>query len=334
MRVLVTGGLGYIGSHTAVELLNKDYEVTIVDNLSNSDIKTKEHIENITNKKFLFFNGDAGDKEFMEGVLKEKEYFGIIHMAAFKSVPESINNPVKYYKNNMDSFITTLSSGIENGVKKFIFSSSATVYGNGKAPFKEEDPHREVLSPYGHCKVLGEDLMRTIGNIKNDVSLISLRYFNPIGSHESGLIGDTLKGNPTNIMPYLLNVALKKTPFLTIYGTDYDTEDKTAVRDFIHVEDVALGHIKALESSIKGFDAINLGTGKGVSVLQLVDAFIKINKVQLPIKYGLRRPKDVAISYAKVDKAKEKLNWEAKKNLEDMVKDSWNFAKNQSCLNL
>ncbi len=327
MNVLVTGGLGFIGSHTCVELLNANYDVVIVDNLSNSSIDALEKIEEITSKKPKFYEYDVCDKEKIEEIFKENKIDAVIHFAGYKAVGESVSEPLKYYRNNLDSTLTLLEVMKEANCHNFVFSSSATVYGTPKElPIKEDFP-LSTTNPYGTTKLMIERILQDVSYADKDLSIIVLRYFNPIGAHKTGLLGEKPNGIPNNLMPYIVRVADKELPILSVFGDDYDTPDGTGVRDYIHVVDLAKGHLKALEKVVnfKGIDYYNLGTGKGYSVLDLVKTFEKVNNVKVPYKIVERRPGDIAACYADPTKAYEELGFKAEYGIEDMCKDSYNF---------
>ena len=327
MKILVTGGLGYIGSHTTVELLNSGYEVIVVDNLYNSQEDVKEKIEKITNKSFDFVCGDLCDKKVIEDIFKNNEIDAVIHFAGYKAVGESVQKPLMYYHNNLLSTINLLEVMQEYGCKRIVFSSSATVYGNPlKLPIKEDFP-LSTTNPYGSTKLMIEDILRDLYTSDNDWSIAILRYFNPVGAHESGLIGENPNGIPNNLMPYIVKVANKELECLNVFGNDYDTVDGTGVRDYIHVVDLSLGHIKAIEYILKnkGVDEYNLGTGNGFSVLELVNAFEEVNNLKVNYKIVGRRAGDIDACYADSTKAKQKLGWEAKKGIAKMCEDSYNY---------
>ena len=325
MMVLITGGLGYIGSHTVVELLNNNHSVVIIDNLYNSQLSTKSKIEEITNKKVEFYNIDATNFIDVSNLCNQYKFDGIIHFAGYKAVGESVEKPLMYYHNNLLSTINLARVALEHKIPKFIFSSSATVYGDGSSPFAETMPLLERTNPYGETKAMSERILVDTAKANKDLSVTLLRYFNPIGAHESDLIGEVPSGIPNNLMPYITQVAKGLREKLYIYGNDYDTIDGTGVRDYIHVVDLAKGHLAALESKKEGINIYNLGTGKGTSVLELVNEFMKVNKINIPYEITDRRPGDIAVSFASVYKAKKELNWEAKLTIEDMVRDAWNF---------
>ncbi len=330
MKILVTGGTGYIGSHTVVELLDSGYDVVVIDNLSNSKIEVVDKIKKITNKDFKFYEGDCCNKEFLINIFKENEIDAVIHFAGYKAVGESVALPLKYYRNNLDSTITLLEVMNEFNCKKIAFSSSATVYGKPNSlPIREDFP-LSTTNPYGSTKLMIEDILRDLYVSDNNWSIAILRYFNPIGAHKSGLIGENPNDIPNNLMPYIVKVATHELDILNVFGNDYDTKDGTGVRDYIHVVDLAKGHIKAIEKVLKdtGVDAYNLGTGNGYSVLELVNTFMEVNKVDVNYKITDRRPGDIDACYADPSYAKEKLDWEAKLGINEMCKDAYNFVKN------
>ena len=330
MSVLITGGTGYIGSHTVVEFLNNDYDVVIMDNLSNSKKEALNRIEKITGKKPKFYEVDLLDKEGMKKIFQENKIDSVIHFAGLKAVGESVEKPLLYYKNNITGTVNLLEVMEEYDVKKIVFSSSATVYGySTDVPFNENTP-LSATNPYGRTKLMIEEILRDIYTSDNKWGIALLRYFNPIGAHESGLIGEDPNGKPNNLMPYITQVAIGKRDKLSVFGDDYDTPDGTGVRDYIHVVDLAKGHLKALEKIMKEnlAEAYNLGTGKGYSVLDLVKTFQKVNEVDIPYEITDRRPGDIATCYADPEKAKRELNWKAEKGIEEMCRDSWNWQKN------
>ncbi|MGQ7372672.1 UDP-glucose 4-epimerase GalE [Streptococcus suis] len=327
MSILVTGGAGYIGSHTVVELLKLGKEVVIVDNLSNSSILVLDRIETITGKRPTFYELDVANKVALREVFEKETIEAAIHFAGYKAVGESVEKPVMYYENNIMSTLALVEVMAEFGVKKIVFSSSATVYGlNNPSPLVETMP-TSATNPYGYTKVMLEQILRDVEVADKEWSIALLRYFNPIGAHESGLIGEDPAGIPNNLMPFVAQVAVGKRPELSVFGNDYDTVDGTGVRDYIHVIDLALGHIKALEkiSTTEGVHTYNLGSGQGTSVLELVQAFEKVNGVPVPYKIVDRRPGDVATCYANADKALAELNWKTEKTIEDMCRDTWNW---------
>lgn len=329
MKILVTGGTGFIGSHTCVELLDAGYDVVIIDNLSNSKKEVVGYIENITNKKVSFYENDVCDKEALRNIFKEHKIDAIIHFAGYKAVGESVSKPLMYYRNNLDSTLSLLEVANEFGVKKIAFSSSATVYGKPKSlPIKENFP-LSTTNPYGTTKLIIEGILRDLYKADNEWSIAILRYFNPIGAHESGFLGENPNGIPNNLMPYIIKVATHELECLGIFGNDYDTHDGTGVRDYIHVVDLAKGHVKAIEKVLNstGCDAYNLGTGKGYSVLDLVNTFMKVNNVDVKYAIKERRPGDIDACYADPSYAYEKLGWKAEKSVEQMCKDAYHFVK-------
>lgn len=332
MKILVTGGTGYIGSHTVVELLNNDYEVVIIDNLSNSKREVVDKIKEITSKDVVFYEGDVCDKSLLEKIFNDNKIEAVIHFAGYKAVGESVKVPLKYYRNNIDSTLTLCEVMNEYNVKNIVFSSSATVYGTPKSlPIKEDFDVNHATNPYGETKIIIERILNDLYVSDNSWNIALLRYFNPIGAHSSGLIGENPNDIPNNLMPYIVKVATRELKELSVFGNDYDTIDGTGVRDYIHVVDLAQGHIKALKWVLdnNGIDAFNLGTGNGYSVLELVNAFKKYNKVDVPYKIVGRRDGDIASCYANASKAKEVLDWSCKKDIVDMVKDSYNFVNNK-----
>ncbi|XLP21797.1 UDP-glucose 4-epimerase GalE [Bacillus toyonensis] len=330
MAILITGGAGYIGSHTCIELLNNNYKIIVVDNLSNSSIESLNRVKEITGKQFKFYNESVLNREKMNEVFLENNIEAVIHFAGFKAVGESTTIPLTYYYNNIISTIILCDVMQKHNVKKFIFSSSATVYGIPKtSPITEEFP-LSVTNPYGQTKLMIEQIMRDVAKADGEWSIALLRYFNPFGAHQSGRIGENPNGIPNNLMPYVTQVAIGKLRELNIFGNDYPTKDGTGVRDYIHVVDLAKGHVKALKKVLEttGIDAYNLGTGKGYSVLEMVNAFEKVSGKKIPYKITGRRPGDVAICFADVSKAKRELGWEAEYGLEEMCLDSWRWQVN------
>lgn len=327
MSILVTGGAGYIGSHTVVELLAAGYDVIIVDDFSNSSPEVLKRLATITGKEIPFYQGSILDKTFLDKVFKENKIEAVIHFAAFKAVGESVEKPLVYYHNNITGTITLLEVMTDNDVKNIVFSSSATVYGmNNVSPLTEDLP-TSATNPYGYTKVMMEQILNDVAHANPDWSVTNLRYFNPIGAHESGMIGEAPNGIPNNLMPYITQVAVGKLKELNVFGDDYDTHDGTGVRDYIHVVDLAKGHVKAVKNNLanKGARVYNLGTGHGYSVLDLVKAFEKANGVTIPYVIKPRRAGDIATCYADPSKAKRELGWEAQKTLTDMVRDSWKW---------
>ena len=331
MSVLVTGGAGYIGSHTVVELLNENKEVIVVDNFSNSKPEMLDKIKKITNKDFKFYELDYSNKEKMDKVFAENKIDSVIHFAGYKAVGESVEKPIEYYTNNVSGTLNLLDVMRKHNVKTIIFSSSATVYGDPEVvPLTEMCKIGGTTNPYGSSKLFIEQILKDVYKSDNTWDVCILRYFNPIGSHESGIIGEEPQGRPNNLMPYIVRVASGELEELSIFGNDYNTPDGTGVRDYIHVVDLAKGHIKALEKLKKeksGIYIYNLGTGKGYSVLDMVHAFEKTSGQKIKYKITERRAGDIATCYADATKAKEELNWVAEKTLEDMCRDSWNYIK-------
>lgn len=329
MAILVTGGAGYIGSHTTVQLLEEGYEVVILDNFINSKPESLKRIKKITGKDFKFYEADLLDKEQVDKIFQENDITAVIHFAGLKAVGESVQKPLWYYHNNITGTLNLCDVMQKHNVKKLVFSSSATVYGSPKSvPIREDFP-LSTTNPYGSTKLMIENILRDLYVADNDWSIALLRYFNPIGAHESGLIGEDPNGIPNNLMPYVAQVAAGKLEILSVFGNDYDTKDGTGVRDYIHVVDLAAGHLKALErvNNTKGADCYNLGTGNGYSVLELVNAFMKVNGVEVKYKIAPRRPGDIAECYADPAKAKNLLGWEAKLGIEQMCRDSWHFMQ-------
>jgi len=327
MAILITGGAGYIGSHTCVELLNSNSEVIVVDNLSNSKKESLNRVEQITNKRVKFYEIDILDKKALDLVFKSNDIEAVIHFAGLKAVGESVEKPLLYYQNNITGTLVLLEVMKKHNVKNIVFSSSATVYGmNNVSPLTEDLP-LSTTNPYGTTKMYIEQIIRDTYQADNEWSGTLLRYFNPIGAHESGLIGEDPNGIPNNLMPYITQVAIGKRDKLSVFGNDYDTHDGTGVRDYIHVVDLARGHLKALDFTLrnKTIEAINLGTGKGYSVLDMVEAFRTANTAELPYEIVDRRPGDIGTCFADTLKAKEMLNWETEKNLEEMCRDSWKW---------
>lgn len=330
MQILLTGGAGYIGSHTCVELIKENYDVVIADNLSNSNIEVLNRIKSITGKDVKFYEVDMLDRDGLRRVFSENSIEVVIHFAGLKAVGESVQAPLKYYENNISGTVTLCEVMNEFNCKKIVFSSSATVYGvSDKMPITEDMP-LGAINPYGRTKLYIENILRDLCVSDNDWSVSLLRYFNPIGAHESGLIGEDPKGLPNNLMPYITQVAVGRLERLNVFGDDYNTVDGTGVRDYIHVVDLARGHVKAIDwvCSNNGCDAFNLGTGKGTSVLELVNAFIKTTGVDVPYKIVGRRAGDPAKVYADATKAKNILNWQAKYNVERMCADGWRWQSN------
>lgn len=333
MAILLPGGAGFIGSHTAVELLQAGKEIIIIDNFSNSKPEVLESIKTITGKTFKFYPLDYLDRESLEKVFEENEIEAVMNFAGYKAVGESVQKPIDYYTNNISGALVLLDTMRKYGCKKFIFSSSATVYGDPETiPITEECKTGGTTNPYGTTKLFIEQILKDIYASDSTWDICILRYFNPIGAHESGLIGEAPQGIPNNLMPYIVRVANGTLPQLSVFGNDYDTPDGTGVRDYIHVVDLAKGHVLALnklEKEQQGLFIYNLGTGTGYSVLDMVKAFEQATGQKVPYQIAPRRPGDIATCYADPKKAKEELGWEANKTLADMCKDSWNFIISQ-----
>lgn len=328
MKILVTGGTGYIGSHTVVELLKEGHEVVIVDNLYNSKLDVVDKIESITHKKPTFYNVDCCDYNKMEEVFKEHKFDGAIHFAGYKAVGESVEKPMEYYENNILSTLVLTQLLRKYDCKNIIFSSSATVYGNPKeVPIKEDFPLGPTTNPYGSTKLMIEGILKDIYTSDHDWNIVLLRYFNPIGAHESGLLGEDPNGIPNNLVPYISKVAIGELEKVGVFGDDYDTPDGTGVRDYIHVVDLALGHVKALKKidGQHGVSIYNLGTGIGYSVIDIIKAYGKANNLEIPYHILPRRAGDIATCYADASKADKELGWKVTKTLEDMCKDSYQF---------
>ncbi|SEM66150.1 UDP-galactose 4-epimerase [Mesobacillus persicus] len=329
MAILVTGGAGYIGSHTSVELLNNGEEILIVDNFSNSKPEVLNRIKEITGRDFRFYEVDLLDKQALQRVFTENKVEAVIHFAGLKAVGESVSIPLRYYHNNITSTLNLCEVMDHYGVKNLVFSSSATVYGMPERMPITEDMPLSATNPYGRSKLMIEEILQDLSVSDNNWSIALLRYFNPIGAHESGRIGEDPSGTPNNLMPYVTQVAIGKLKELKVFGSDYPTVDGTGVRDYIHVVDLAKGHLKALEKVIKsnGIEAYNLGTGNGYSVLEIVSALEKVSDKSIPYKLVDRRPGDIAVCFADPSKAMKELDWVAVKQIEDMCKDAWNWQK-------
>jgi UDP-glucose 4-epimerase len=329
MSILITGGAGYIGSHTCTELLNAGYEIVVVDNFSNSKPEALKRVSEITGKYFRTYCLDVQNRKGMEEVFRDNRIEAVIHFAGLKAVGESVHLPLTYYENNINSTVTLCEVMKKFEVKKLVFSSSATVYGAAdKVPINEETDLR-AMNPYGRTKQMIEEVLSDLYESDTEWSIAKLRYFNPAGAHESGRIGEDPNGIPNNLMPYISQVAIGKLESLYVYGNDYPTIDGTGVRDYIHVVDLAKGHVKALEKILRasGIGAYNLGTGRGYSVLEVIEAFEKASGMKVPYSIVSRRPGDVATCYADVSKAKEQLQWEAKKGIDEMCRDSWRWQQ-------
>ena len=333
MAILLTGGAGFIGSHTALALLDADVDIIIVDNFCNSSLKVLDRLVAITDKHPSLIRADCCDRAAMNQLFRDFDISAVIHFAGLKAVGESVGKPLLYYRNNLDSTLSILEAMRAHGCHRFVFSSSATVYGDQPAPLLETMPAGGCSNPYGWTKFMIEEILKSACQADPELSVVLLRYFNPIGAHPSGLIGENPNGIPNNLMPYITQVAIGRREKLTVFGNDYDTPDGTGVRDYIHVVDLAEGHLCALRyaQSHTGCEIFNLGTGHGVSVLELVNTFSSVNHIPVPYEIGPRRAGDLATVYADVTKAKTVLGWEAKKTLADMCRDSWNWqTKNPS----
>ncbi len=331
MAVLVTGGCGFIGSHTCVELLNAGYEAVVLDNLSNSSEKALERVESITGKKITFYKGDIRDREILQEIFDKEEIDSCIHFAGLKAVGESVQKPWEYYNNNISGTLTLVDVMRKNGCKNIIFSSSSTVYGTPEhVPVTEQTPKGTCTNPYGWTKWMLEQILSDLHTADKEWNVILLRYFNPIGAHKSGTMGEDPNGIPNNLMPYITQVAVGKLPELGVFGNDYDTPDGTGVRDYIHVVDLAEGHVKALKKIEEkaGLKIYNLGTGIGYSVLDIVKNFEEANGVKIPYVIKPRREGDIAENYADASLAKEELGWVAKNGIREMCEDSWRWQKN------
>ncbi len=330
MSILVTGGAGFIGSHTCVELLENGYEVVVVDNLCNASEESLKRVEQITGKKVTFYKGDILDKEFLNQVFEKEEIESCIHFAGLKAVGESVEKPWEYYHNNITGTLVLTEVMKKHGVKKMIFSSSATVYGSPKEiPITEECPKGTCTNPYGWTKSMLEQILTDMQKADLEWNIVLLRYFNPIGAHPTGLMGENPNGVPNNLMPYITQVAIGKLACLGVFGNDYDTPDGTGVRDYIHVVDLAKGHVKALKKLEEngGLSVYNLGTGVGYSVLDIVKNFEEANGVKIPYEIKPRRAGDIATCYSDASKAKRELDWEAEYGILEMCRDSWNWQK-------
>ena len=328
MAVLVAGGAGYIGSHVCVELIENGIDVVILDNLSNSSIEVISRIEEITSTEVNFYKADILDDRALDGLFFNEQIDAVINFAGAKSVGESVKDPLFYYRNNVSGAITLLEAMARHGVKNLVFSSSATVYGDTEElPIAETAPVGGITNPYGRTKAMIEQILEDIHKSDPEWNIVMLRYFNPVGAHESGLIGEDPKGTPNNLMPYIAQVAIGQRPYLSVFGNDYPTKDGTGIRDYIHVVDLAKGHVKAMGMIRKkvGFKVYNLGTGKGYSVLELLHAFEDACGRELPYRFAPRREGDVAVSYCDPAKAFNEMGWKAEKTLDDMCRDSWRW---------
>ena len=331
MNVLVTGGAGYIGSHTCVELLNEGYGVIVIDNLCNANPKSLERVKELTGKALTFYEGDVRDEALLRRIFAEHDISCVIHFAGLKAVGESVAKPWEYYDNNLNSTLVLTKVMKEVGMKNIIFSSSATVYtADNEMPLRENSRTGNCTNPYGWTKYMTEQILSGLAVPDKEWGIVLLRYFNPIGAHKSGRIGEDPRGIPNNLMPYITQVAVGRRPQLSVFGNDYDTPDGTGVRDYIHVVDLAKGHVAAVRYVTKnsGCEVFNLGTGTGYSVLDMVNSFVKVNGVDVPYQIVARRPGDIATCYADPAKSAEKLGWKAELGLGDMCRDAWNWQKN------
>ena len=328
MNILVTGGAGYIGSHTCVALLEAGHTVIVADNLCNSKAESINKVKQITNKEITFYEIDVTDEEAVNTIFSNHDLDGVIHFAGLKAVGESVENPLAYYYNNIVSTMILAKACIKYGVNRFVFSSSAAVYGDNQVPFVETMDLLPTTNPYGETKAMSERILTDIAKANPTFSVSILRYFNPIGAHESGLIGEAPNGIPNNLMPYVTQVAKGKLEKLRVFGNDYLTVDGTGVRDYIHVMDLAEGHVAALDHLTEGVHIYNLGTGQGTSVLELVKAFEEANGIEVPYEIVARRPGDIAECYADASKAERELGWTAKRDIISMCRDAWRFEKN------
>lgn len=330
MSILITGGAGYIGSHAAVELLNNGYDISVFDNLSNSNVQSLERIKNLTGKDFTFFKGNILERESLEETFRLNNIEAVMHFAGLKAVGESVARPLEYYQTNFIGTVNLFDAMKKYDVKKFVFSSSATVYGDPERVPIDETAKRTATNPYGRTKLMIEQLLEDLFLADSSWRIATLRYFNPIGAHESGRIGENPTGFPNNLMPFINQVAAGRREKLQIFGDDYETPDGTGVRDYIHVVDLAKGHLKALGylDSNEGIETFNLGTGNGYSVLELVKTFEEVNSIRIPYEVVGRRPGDIAVCYANAEKAEKLLGWKAEKGLEEMCKDSWRWQSN------
>ena len=332
MNILVTGGLGFIGSHTTIELIKNNHTVIIADNLINSKIEVLDKLSTITGIKPSFYQIDVTDENKVQEIFSKHKIDGVIHFAGLKAVGESVSKPIEYYYNNLVSTMVLSKMCVKYRVRKFVFSSSATVYGDQPSPLREDMELKKTTNPYGETKAMSEriltDTANANANANDGFSVSLLRYFNPVGAHESGLIGEDPNGIPNNLMPFVTKVAKGQLEKLSVFGNDYDTIDGTGVRDYIHVVDLAKGHVKAIENLKDGVNIYNLGTGRGTSVLELVNAFMKVNDVDVPYEIVGRRPGDIATCFADASKAERKLGWKAELGIEEMVRDAWRFEEN------
>ena len=328
MNILVTGGLGFIGSHTTIELIKNNHTVIIADNLINSKLEVLDKLYSITGFKPTFYQIDVTDGTKVEEIFSNHKIDGVIHFAGLKAVGESVSKPLEYYYNNLVSTMVLSKMCVKYGVNKFVFSSSATVYGDQPSPLKEDMELKKTTNPYGETKAMSERILTDTANANDGFAVSLLRYFNPVGAHESGLIGEDPNGIPNNLMPFVTKVAKGQLNKLSIFGNDYDTIDGTGVRDYIHVVDLAKGHVKAIENLKDGVNIYNLGTGKGTSVLEFVNAFMKVNDIDVPYEIVGRRQGDIATCFADASKAEKELGWKAELGIDEMVRDAWKFEQN------
>ena len=328
MNILVTGGLGFIGSHTVVELTKNNHTVIIADNLINSKIEVLDKLYTITGIKPTFYQIDVTDEAKVEEIFNNHKIDGVIHFAGLKAVGESVSKPLEYYYNNLVSTMVLSKMCVKYGVGKFVFSSSATVYGDQPSPLKEDMELKKTTNPYGETKAMSERILTDTSIANSSFTVSLLRYFNPVGAHESGLIGEDPNGVPNNLMPFVTKVAKGHLEKLSVFGNDYDTTDGTGVRDYIHVVDLAKGHVKAIENLNDGVNIYNLGTGRGTTVLELVNAFIQVNDIDVPYEIVGRRPGDIATCFADASKAEKELGWKAELGIDEMVRDAWKFEQN------
>lgn len=328
MNILVTGGLGFIGSHTVIELIKNNHTVIIADNLINSKLEVLDKLSIITGIKPTFYQIDVTDERGVESIFSSHKIDGVIHFAGLKAVGESVSKPLEYYYNNLVSTMVLSKMCVKYGVGKFIFSSSATVYGDQPSPLREDMELKKTTNPYGETKAMSERILKDTSNANPSFAVSLLRYFNPVGAHDSGLIGEDPNGIPNNLMPFVTKVAKDQLEKLSVFGNDYDTIDGTGVRDYIHVVDLAKGHVKAIENLKDGVNIYNLGTGEGTSVLELVNAFIQVNDIDVPYEIVGRRPGDIATCFADASKAEKELGWKAELGIDEMVRDAWKFEQN------
>ena len=328
MNILVTGGLGFIGSHTTIELIKNNHKVIIADNLINSKIEVLDKLSAITGIKPTFYQIDVTNEVKVEEIFSNHKIDGVIHFAGLKAVGESVSKPLEYYYNNLVSTMVLSKMCVKYGVGKLVFSSSATVYGDQPSPLSADMDLKKTTNPYGETKAMSERILTDTANANSNFAVSLLRYFNPVGAHESGLIGEDPNGIPNNLMPFVSKVAKGELKKLSVFGNDYDTVDGTGVRDYIHVVDLAEGHVVAIENLKDGVNIYNLGTGRGTSVLELVNAFMKVNDIDVPFEIVGRRPGDIAICFADASKAEQELGWKAELGIEEMVRDAWKFEQN------